>query len=151
MTQAQEQRRKQAIARYLAGENIDVICRDLHCAQSWLYTWKARYQADALEWAKSVSTPPQHKPSQLPQRMQQRVGALRRTSTPSGKPASAEAIQQELKHQGIKPIPAQRTIYRMLQRHDQEDISLNRGLASIPDFVVLLNGPRGHIMKPISS
>ena len=122
MKHAQEQRRKQAIARYRAGEKIDVICRDLHCSKSWLYQWKARYQAADLAWAKSLSTQPRHKPSQLPQRMQQRVVALRRTSTPSGTPASAEAIQQELKQQGIKPIPSRRTIYRMLQRHDQEDI-----------------------------
>jgi transposase len=122
MTPPQEPRRKQAIAWYLAGENIAVICCDLHCAKSWLYKWKARYQADDLEWAKSLSTQPQHKPSPLPQRIQQRVVELRRTSTPSGKPASAEAIQQELKQQGIKPIPSRRTIYRMLQRHDQEDI-----------------------------
>jgi transposase len=122
MQYAQEQRRKQAIARYLAGDKIDVICRDLHCSKSWLYKWKARYQADALAWAKSLSTQPQHKPSQLPQWIQQRVVEVRRTSTPSGKPASAAAIQQELKQQGIKPIPSRRTIYRMLQRHDQEDI-----------------------------
>jgi transposase len=122
MTHPQAQRRKHAIARSLAGDKIDVICRDLHCSKSWLYKWKARYQADDLEWAKSVSTQPQQKPSQLPQRIQQRVVELRRTSTPSGKPASAEAIQQELKQQGIKPIPSRRTIYRMLQRHDQEDI-----------------------------
>jgi hypothetical protein len=34
-----------------------------------------------------------------------------------------------------------------LQRHDQEDISLTPGLASVPDFVVVLNGLRGHIMR----
>jgi transposase len=122
MIHPQEQRRKHAIARYLAGEKIDVICRDLHCSKSWLYKWKARYQADDPEWAQSLSTQPQQKPSQLPQRMQQRVVELRRTWAPSGKPVSAEAIQQELQQQGIQPIPSRRTIYRILQRHDQEDI-----------------------------
>ena len=144
MTHPQEQRRKHAIARYLAGEKIDVICRDLHCSKSWLYKWKARYQADDPEWARSLSTQPQHKPSQLPQRMQQRVVELRRTWAPSGKPVSAEAIQQELQQQGIQPIPSRRTIYRILQRHDQEDIERNPGLASVPDLVVVLQGPRGH-------
>jgi transposase-like protein len=96
MTHPQEQRRKHAIARYLAGDKIDVICRDLHCSKSWLYKWKARYQVDDPEWAKSVSTQPQHKPSQLPQWIQQCVVELRRTLALGGKPASAEAIQQEL-------------------------------------------------------
>ena len=122
MTHPQEQRRKHAIARYLAGEKIDVICRDLHCSKSWLYKWKARYQADDPEWAQSVSTQPQHKPSQLPQRMQQRVVELRRTLGQRGQHGSAASIQQELEQQGIKPIPSLRTIYRMLQRHNQEDI-----------------------------
>ena len=122
MNHAQEQRRKQAVVRYLAGDKIEAICRDLRCSKSWLYKWKARYQADDPEWAQSLSTQPQQKPSQLPQRMQQRVVELRRTWAPSGKPVSAEAIQQELEQQGIKPIPSLRTIYRMLQRHNQEDI-----------------------------
>ena len=69
MTHPQEQRRKQAIVRYLAGEKIEAICRDLHCSKSWLYKWKARYQADDPEWAKGLSTQPRHKPSQLPQRI----------------------------------------------------------------------------------
>ena len=125
MTHPQEQRRKHAIARYLAGDKIDVICRDLHCSKSWLYKWKARYQVDDPAWTKSVSTQPQHKPSQLPQRIQQCVVELRRTLALGGKPASAEAIQQELQQQGLQSIPSRRTIYRILQRHDQEDLSRN--------------------------
>src|SRR5712664_3556929 len=42
MNHAQEQRRKQAVVRYLAGDKIEAICRDLHCSKSWLYKWKAR-------------------------------------------------------------------------------------------------------------
>jgi transposase-like protein len=122
MNHAQEQRRKQAVVRYLAGDKIAAICRDLHCSKSWLYKWKARYQADDLEWAKGLSTQPRHKPSQVPQRIAQRVVELRRTLVQRGKHGSAAAIQQELEQQGIKPIPSLRTIYRMLQRHDQEDI-----------------------------
>jgi len=37
MHHAQEQRRKQAVVRYLAGDKIEAICRDLHCSKSWLY------------------------------------------------------------------------------------------------------------------
>jgi putative transposase len=122
MNQAQEQRRKQAVVRYLTGDKIVAICRDLHCSKSWLYKWKARYQADDPAWAKGLSTQPRHKPSQVPQRIVQRVVELRRTLGQRGKHGSAAAIQQELEQQGIKPIPSLRTIYRMLQRHDQEDI-----------------------------
>ena len=67
MDHSQEHRRQQAMARYLAGDKIEVICRDLHCAKSWLYKWKARYQADNPAWATRRSTQPKRKPSQTPQ------------------------------------------------------------------------------------
>src|SRR6266446_729792 len=51
----QEHRRQQAIARYLAGDKIEAICRDMHCAKSWLYKWKARYQADDPAWTTGLS------------------------------------------------------------------------------------------------
>ena len=122
MNHAQEQRRKQAVVRYLAGDKIEAICRDLRGAKSWLYKWKARYQADDPTWAKGLSTQPRHKPRQVPQRIEQCIVELRRTLGQRGQHGSAASIQQELDQQGIKPMPSLRTIYRMLQRHNQEDI-----------------------------
>ncbi len=122
MDHPQEQRRKQAVVRYLAGDKIEAICRDMICSKSWLYKWKDRYQADDLGWAKGLSTQPRHKPSQTPEPMAQRVVTLRRTLVQSGQRGSAAAIQQGLQQQGIEPIPSLRTIYRILQRHEQEAI-----------------------------
>jgi len=45
MPHSQEQRRQHAMARYLAGDKIEEICRELSCSKSWLYKWKKRYQA----------------------------------------------------------------------------------------------------------
>jgi transposase-like protein len=114
MGMVQEHRRQLAIARYLVGDKIEVICRDLHCAKSWLYKWKARYQADNPAWTTGRSTQPKRKPSQTPQPIAQSVVTLHRTLVQSG--------QQGLAQQGITPIPSLRTIYRILQRHAQEDI-----------------------------
>jgi putative transposase len=122
MDHPQEQRRQQAVVRYLAGEKIEAICRDMHCSKSWLYKWKARYQADNPGWATGLSTQPRHKPSQTPEPMEQRVVTLRRTLGQSGQRGSAAAIQQGLQQQGIEPIPSLRTIYRILQRYAQEAI-----------------------------
>ena len=63
MGNPQEHRRHQAIARYLAGDPIETICRELHCAKSWLYKWKARYQADDPGWATRRSTQPRLRPT----------------------------------------------------------------------------------------
>jgi putative transposase len=141
MEHAQEHRRKQAVVRYLAGEKIEAICRDMTCSKSWLYKWKARYQAADPGWTKGLSTQPRHKPGQTPELIEQSVVTLRRTLVQSGQRGSAAAIQQRLQQQGIEPIPSLRTIYRILQRHEQEAISLNSSLASVPDLVVILNGP----------
>jgi len=80
----QEHRRHQAIARYLAGDPIETICRELHCAKSWLYKWKARYQADDPGWATGQSTQPRRKLRQTPQRIAQHVVTLRRMLVQSG-------------------------------------------------------------------
>jgi transposase-like protein len=122
MDHLQEHRRHQAIARYLTGEKIEAICRDLHCSKSWLYKWKARYQANDLGWATGRSTQPRRKPSQTPQPLAQSVVTLRRTLVQSGQRGSAAAIQQGLKQQGIAPIPSLRTIYRILQHYAKEVI-----------------------------
>ena len=122
MGPSQEHRRQQAIARYLAGDNIEAICRDLHCAKSWLYKWKARYQADNPAWTTGRSTQPKRTPSQTPQPIVQSVIMLYQTLVHSGQRGSAAAIQQGLIQQGSAPIPSLRTIYRILQRHAKEAI-----------------------------
>ena len=37
MSHPEEQRRHQAVARYLAGDKIEDICREMQCAKSWLF------------------------------------------------------------------------------------------------------------------
>ena len=122
MSPPQEHRRQQAIARYLAGDKIETICREMHCAKSWLYKWKARYQAEDPGWATRRSTQPRRKPRQTPQSIAQRVVSLHRTLTSNGKRVNAAAIQQGLQQQGIEPGPSYRTIYRILHRYAKEVI-----------------------------
>jgi transposase len=122
MSPPQEYRRQQAIARYLAGDKIEAICREMHCAKSWLYKWTARYQADNPGWATGLSTHPRRTPRQTPQPIAQAVVTVHRRLVQYGKRGSAAAIQQALEQQGIAPIPSRRTIYRILQRHAQEAI-----------------------------
>src|SRR6266705_6197363 len=92
MDHPQEQRRKQAVVRYLAGDNIEAICRDMHCSKSWLYKWKARYQADDPAWTTGRSTQPKRTPSQTPQPIVQSVIMLYQTLVHSGQRGSAAAI-----------------------------------------------------------
>ena len=96
MDHSQEDRRHQAMARYLAGDKIEGICRDLHCAKSWLYKWKARYRADNPAWVTSRSTQPQRKPSQTPPPVVEHILTLSRALGHQGQQGKAAAIHQEL-------------------------------------------------------
>jgi len=122
MHHAQEHRRQQAVTRYLAGDKIEAICRDMTCSKSWLYKWKARAHANDPGWATPRTTKPHHQPSPTPKPIAQRIVTLHRTLVQSGQRASAAALQQRLQQQGIEPVPSLRTIYRILQRHTQEAI-----------------------------
>lgn len=120
MTNAQAQRRERAIDRYLAGDPIEDICRELACSKSWLYTWRDRYLATDPSWTEERSRSPRTTPTKTPQRIEQVVVALRHTLAQHGKGCGAASIQQALEQQGRAPLPSQRTIYRILHRYAKE-------------------------------
>ena len=120
MSYPKEQRRQQAVARHLAGDKIEDICREMQCAKSWLFKWKARYQADDPSWAQEQLRRPRSHPSKTAQAIEQTVVDLHRTWRQSGTGWSAASIQQGLAQPGIAPVPSRRTIYRILQHHAKE-------------------------------
>ena len=120
MAKAHEQRRQRAINRYLAGDPIEDICRAFACSKSWLYKWRDRYLATDPSWSEELSRSPRTNPTKTPQRIAQVVVALCQTLAQHGKGCGAASIQQALQQQGIEPVPAQRTIYRILHRYDKE-------------------------------
>jgi putative transposase len=122
MAHIHEQRRQRAIDRYLAGDPIEDICRELACSKSWLYKWRDRYLATDPAWSAALSRRPRTTPTKTPHRIAQVVVALRQTLAQQGNDYGAAAIQQALAQQGIEPVPAQRTIYRILHRYAKEVI-----------------------------
>ena len=89
-------------------------------AKSWLYKWKARYQADNPAWTTGLSTRPRRTPRQTPPPIAQHVVTVYHTLVQSGQQGNATTIQQALKEQGITPMPSRRTIYRLLQHQKAE-------------------------------
>ena len=116
-----EARRQQAIARYLAGDRIEEICRELGCSKSWLYKWRDRYQADDPTWAQEQTRRPKSNPRQTLDTIAEAILQLSQTwkSQGSGR-TSVATIRQVLKEQGMAPLPSRRTIYRIVQRHSKE-------------------------------
>jgi transposase len=125
MTPHHEQRRQQAMTRYLADDKIDDICQQLACSKSWLYKWKARYQADEPTWAKERSRKPKTLAAKTPDHIEHAVVETRQSLARNGHSFGAQAIRQTLKQRGLEPLPAIRTIYRILQRHQQEETPCN--------------------------
>src|SRR5215510_3719660 len=127
MATVHEQRRQRAIDRYLAGDPIEDICRELACAKSWLYKWRDRYLATDPSWSAARSRRPSTTPTKTPQRTAQVVVALRQT-----------LAQQALAQQGIKPVPSQRTIYRILHRYTKEVTATNHHHTAVHQRAKLL-------------
>src|SRR5712691_1988582 len=122
MAHMHAQRRQRAIDRYLAGDPIEDICRELACSKSWLYKWRDRSLATDPSWSAALSRRPRTTPTTPPQRIAQVVVALRQTLAQHGTGCGAASIQQALAQQGIEPVPSQRTIYRILHRYAKEVI-----------------------------
>jgi transposase-like protein len=118
---ALQRRRQEAIERYLAGEPIEVICREMGCSKSWLYKWKNRYQVTEPDWVEERSRRPQTSPTKTPEALEAEIVRLGQTLSPDGSGSvSADVIRDHLRHPGGDSIPSRRTIYRILKRQAKE-------------------------------
>lgn len=118
---ALQRRRQEALERYLAGDPIEVICREMGCAKSWLYTWKKRSQVTEPDWFQEHSRRPATTPTKTPDALEAEIVRLRHTLSPDGLgTVSAGVIRDHLRHHGAKSIPSRRTIYRILKRQAKE-------------------------------
>jgi len=90
------------------------------CSKSWLYKWRDRYQPSDPAWSQTRSRRPLTHPSQTPEGLSQDIVRVKHALEKNGHRVGAPAIQQALKEQGIEPVPSQRTIYRILARHEKE-------------------------------
>ena len=120
MSQHTEQRRKQAIDKYLAADKVEDICRQLACSKSWLYKWRKRYDANNPAWVQEGSKRPKSHPTQTPEHIEQAVVSLLLTLHHKGTDGGVVALIQALAQQGVEPVPSRRTIYRILRRHHKE-------------------------------
>jgi len=116
-----EDRRRQAIARYLVGDRIEELCRELGCSKSWLFKWRDRYRADDPTWTQEQTRRPRSNPRQTPDTIAEAIIRLYQAWKSQGSERiSIATIWQALKEQGRNPLPSRRTIYRIVQRHSKE-------------------------------
>jgi len=115
---ALHRRRQDAIERYLAGDPIETICREMGCAKSWLYKWKKRYEASTPTWCQERSRRPRRIPTQTPEALERAIVCIRDSVSPDeSRSASAHVIREHLRRHHGESLPSRRTISRILKRH----------------------------------
>ena len=118
---ALQRRRQEARERYLAGAPIAVLCRDMGCSKSWLYTCKKRPQFTEPDWVQEHSRRPQSMPTKTPDRLEADIIRLHQTLAPDGLgPVNPDVMRDHLRQHGAERVPSRRTISRILSRQAKE-------------------------------
>src|SRR5215813_2614910 len=108
--------RQRAISLRLAGRTVKHICSALGCSEAWFQKWWRRYLETAPDGLYDLTraNPPE---------LERAILSIRRRLQAHATPATrysligATAIRAELKALGIRPLPCERTIQRVLQRN----------------------------------
>ena len=112
--------RQLAVRRFINGEKPSAICASLGRSRSWLYKWVNRFDPSDLSWCESRSTRPNSNLNRTLREIEELVKMLRLSlyNDPGDLFYGAQAILWEMEDLGVTPLPSERTINRILARHD---------------------------------
>lgn len=116
---SEEELRKEAVRRRLAGESPTEIADALGRTTRWVRKWVARHHDDCQTeaWAQGRSRAPHHSPTQTPDDIAELIVAARKSLVANPRAQyGALAVQWELRRLGVIDIPPARTIERVLER-----------------------------------
>jgi transposase InsO family protein len=115
----QATRRQEAVRRYLEGDSVTVICRDLKTSRKWFYKWYNRYQTGATDWYHDQSKAPKHQPQQIDQEVERLIVKVReQLEQTKFAQIGATAIAWHIRKLGGTPPPIW-AINRILKRNDK--------------------------------
>ena len=109
--------RQEAVRRRLAGDSPEEIADALGRTPRWIRKWVARHAEEGHDdgWAVGHSRAPHHCPTRTPDDLRgQILGARQRLVANPRAQYGSLAVQWELRRLGVNPIPAARTIERVL-------------------------------------
>ena len=116
MARTEEELRKEAVRRRLAGESPAEIARSLGRSPRWVQKWVERHQLGEVDWARGRKRGPKRAANRTPASVEAQVLAVReRLIANPWAQVGSEAIAWELKKLGVAP-PPRRTIERIVAR-----------------------------------
>jgi helix-turn-helix protein len=115
--------RQRAISLRLGGRPVKHICSALGRSETWFHKWWRRYLQAGPDGLYDLTRARHHVAQQIPPELERAILSIRRRLQARAAPTTrysligGTAIRAELKALGIRPVPAARTIERVLQRH----------------------------------
>ena len=115
--------RQRAISLRLAGRSVKHICSVLDRVEAWFHKWWGRYRQAGPEGLYDLTRANNHVAQRLSPELERTILSVRRRLQAHASPATrysltgATAILAELKALGIRPLPCERTIERVLERN----------------------------------
>jgi Winged helix-turn helix len=115
--------RQRAISLRLAGRTVKQICLALSRTEAWFHKWWRRYLETGPEGLYDLTRAHHHLAQRISPELERAILSIRRRLQAHATPATrycligATAIHAELKALGIRPLPGERTIERVLERN----------------------------------
>jgi putative transposase len=115
--------RYRAIALRLAGRPVNAICAAVGRSKFWFHKWWGRYLQAGPPGLYDLTRANHHVAQRIPPELERAILSIRRRLQAPATPATrycltgATTIRAELKALGIRPLPSERTIERVLQRN----------------------------------
>jgi putative transposase len=115
--------RQRALTLRLAGRPVKAICAAVGRSEVWFHKWWNRYLQDGPQGLYDLTRANHHVAQRIPPELERTILSIRRRLQAHTTPATrysltgAAAIRAELKALGIRPLPCERTIERVLERN----------------------------------
>jgi putative transposase len=115
--------RHRAITPRLAGQTVNAICAAVGRSDRWFHEWWRRYLEAGPEGLYDLTRADHPVARRLPPESERTILSIRRRLPAQAAPATrysltgATAIRAELKARGLRPLPCERTIERVLRRN----------------------------------
>src|SRR5438094_8258999 len=115
--------RQRAISLRLAGRSVKHICSALGRTEAWFHKWWRRYLEAGPDGLYDLTRANHQVARRIPPELERTSRSIRRRLQAHATPATryrltgAAAIRAELRTLGVRPLPCERTIERVLERH----------------------------------